>query len=415
MRSAPAAFLGIVVEILTLCGSLPAQSPCGNNGPGFTCSGGGQAVCQGSSWICNCGAQCSIPPPYIGTCTCGEECTGDGSWQCSNCSGSSIIIDTKGEGFRLTNVADGVKFKFFPNRPPVQISWTDPAFSNGFLVLDRNGDGLISDGTELFGKLTPQPQSATPNGCLALAVFDQPENGGNGDGFIDAQDAVYDRLRVWIDANHDGISELREMHTLKELGIARIDLKYHLSHYVDEFGNEFRYRSRIWDEAGSEHEVCYDVFLETSDRNQAVWHGGSVDGTESGTMCVAPPPQRVLQGCPVGPACGIHGWQCASGGPSPIILDISGHGFHLTDVANGVKFAFYPGQPPFQMSWTDAAYGNGFLALDRNGDGMINDGSELFGNITPQPPSATPNGHLALAVSFSYFYLRAFLIRPPAY
>ena len=259
MRSASAAFLAIVVAILALCGSLPAQSPCGNS-PGFTCSDGGVAVCQGSSWICSCGAQCPIPPPYIGGCTCGEECTGSGAWQCANCSGSPIIIDTKGEGFHLTNVANGVKFSFVAGKPE-QMAWTDPAYSNGFLVLDRNGNGVVDDGKELFGNLTPQPPSKTPNGFLALAVFDRPENGGNSNGYIGPRDAVFDRLRVWIDANHDGISQRAELHTLKELGIERIDLKYRPSGYVDEFGNQFRYRGRIWDAAGGEHEICYDVFL----------------------------------------------------------------------------------------------------------------------------------------------------------
>ncbi len=192
MRSESVAVLAIIVVSFKLCGNLAAQSPCGNS-PGFTCSDGGFAVCQGSSWICSCGAQCSIPPPYIGGCTCGEECTGSGAWQCSNCSGSPIVIDTKGEGFHLTNVADGVKFSFVPGKP-VQIAWADPAYSNGFLVLDRNGNGTIDDGTELFGNLSPQPPSKTPNGFLALAVFDQPENGGNGNGYIDPEDGVFPLL-----------------------------------------------------------------------------------------------------------------------------------------------------------------------------------------------------------------------------
>lgn len=128
--------------------------------------------------------------------------------------------------------------------------------------MDRNGNGTIDNGAELFGNITPQPRSPNPNGFLALAVFDLPSNGGNGNGVIDPGDSVYTSLQVWIDANHNGVSEPNELHTLPELGIFKIDLHYSESDYVDAFGNRFRYRSKIWDEAANGDHVCYDVFLQ---------------------------------------------------------------------------------------------------------------------------------------------------------
>jgi hypothetical protein len=81
---------------------------------------------------------------------------------------------------------------------------------------------------------------------------------------------------------------------------------------------------------------------------------------------------------------------------SPIILDLSGNGYHLTDVGGGVFFQFGASESPTQVAWTAAGSDEGFLALDRNGNGMIDDATELFGNYTPQPASRHPtNEHAA--------------------
>ncbi|HXE74595.1 MAG TPA: hypothetical protein VNN18_03020 [Candidatus Xenobia bacterium] len=141
-----------------------------------------------------------------------------------------------------------------------RLPWTAAGQPIGFLALDRNRNGVIDNGRELFGNYTPlEGDQAAANGFEALAYWDRPEAGGNGDGWIDNRDGLWVELLLWIDANHDGLTQPGELYHPSAFGIQGISLDYRPEMRRDQHGNLFRYRSEFI--VGPSRRMCYDVFL----------------------------------------------------------------------------------------------------------------------------------------------------------
>jgi len=227
--------------------------------------------------------------------------------------GSPILLDLNGDGFSLTDLVGRVRFDLNPYGTAEQISWTSSGSDDAWLVLDRNGNGSVDDGTELFGNFTPQPASDSRQGYRALAVLDL-----NHDGVVDSRDTGFQDLRLWQDRNHDGVSGKDEMSTLTDHGVVGLDVRFTAHRATDAHGNLFRYSAGVYRTPGSHvGSRSFDVFLITralddQARKQGAMQGnGAVSivnvipdeltcggGGQDAPIChnVVPPPAIICQG-----------------------------------------------------------------------------------------------------------------------
>lgn len=178
-------------------------------------------------------------------------------WSGYECVECPIIIDTARNGYHLTSVEDGVFFDMNADGVPERTAWTRADSDDAFLVMDRNGNGVIDNGSELFGNRTPAfpgRDITTVNGFEALRFLQDDL-----DRKVSAADRAFGGLLLWHDRNHNGMSEPDELTPLFET-VAEISTDYKERKRVDRFGNLFRQQGRLtWADGGEG--IVYDVWL----------------------------------------------------------------------------------------------------------------------------------------------------------
>jgi trimeric autotransporter adhesin len=162
----------------------------------------------------------------------------DGLPQVGMCT-SPIIFDLGRPGLDLTGLDDApVRFDLDADGRKELTGWTAAGAEDAFLTFDRNDNGSIDDGMELFGNaVTLRDGQTSMQGYEALGEMDLFREGGNGNGVADSGDRDFLRLRLWTDRNHDGVAESAELVPLLEKGIFAISLEFTVSRKMDEHGN----------------------------------------------------------------------------------------------------------------------------------------------------------------------------------
>jgi hypothetical protein len=156
---------------------------------------------------------------------------------------SPLILDLNNDGIHTTDLGWAVSFDIDSDGTPELTGWTLPQSEDAFLWLDLNRNGVADSGLELFGDATLLPDGTfARHGFEALAVYDSPEMGGNGDGLISQLDLVWEHLLLWKDRNHDGRSDRGEVSRLKTHSIIALELDYEELLAYDDALNLHRYQ-----------------------------------------------------------------------------------------------------------------------------------------------------------------------------
>jgi hypothetical protein len=289
-RSLDAAFCPAIADHYT-CGTSCADAAAKLNSCSGICANTG-STCYSTATLINlaCEGSCSSPTPYgahrecqcASYCDTGNHCTpgyspppqptcntsagyfavsdGCGCWRCVT---SPLIVNLAAGGPPLMSDAGrGVLFDLEATFVPEWVAWpTEPGA--GWLVLDRNNNGVVDNGSELFGTATVLASGAiAKHGFEALKELDD-----NADGYITPSDAAYSVLAVWADRIRNGQTDPDELISLADAGISSIEVNPRESRQKDRWGNVFSLRSKVEVSVRSQSRFLYDVWPVTRPNN----------------------------------------------------------------------------------------------------------------------------------------------------
>jgi VCBS repeat-containing protein len=232
----------------------------------------GNATVTGTSWTF------AVPTTSVGSHTYTAKIVNGGTAQASsstfvvNVASTPLVLDLNGDGVQTVGVDQGVQFDLLNSGAKQQIGWVSK--QDGLLAMDLNGDSQINSGAELFGDHTVLADgSLASDGWVALAAQDS-----NHDGVIDSNDASFSKLRVWVDANGNGVTDAGELHTLADEHIASINLA-HNNTSVQQNGNVVQAFSTFTSDSGVTHAIADVGFqVQTTPSNAySLSNGESID------------------------------------------------------------------------------------------------------------------------------------------
>ncbi|MBG2877024.1 hypothetical protein I4902_13890 [Proteus alimentorum] len=165
-----------------------------------------------------------------------------------------LVIALVDEGIFTLPDDDNIYFDHNNDGVKESTGWIDS--NSAFLVFDKNENGIIDNGNEMFGNNTPNILGDyAKHGFDALSQYDN-----NQDNRIDNNDVIWSSLNLWVDKNINGETDIDELVDIECSGIEAINLIYENNGIIDENGNQFLLTSSvIWND-GRHTEISDIVF-----------------------------------------------------------------------------------------------------------------------------------------------------------